>query len=625
MLVVSRSRSRSPRGPSEGGGGADARRPRSRSGSASPELSRELLKRLSAFRERFPVDDRAFDFLEKAPLAALEIVLTDFKPSREGQSDYSALLTNFVRQVRARVDRGVGPPPRRSGAGPPARGGGGRGASGGRGKRGARSRERRPRRHHRRRIRRLRRRADRSSSCGSSDGGDDLGSEGSSTGSRSIRSGSAGSSSSGSSSESVDDEDEVKRVAKARVERAVEDAREEETRRVSAIESDAVRTATDRVAQVMAEADQEMRDKLAEYKAQLQADRQAKIDDATRLAQQEQQDTVRRAREEARDERMRRVRDAENDADDMLKKLREERANKVKARAQRKAEKTEAKKTRKDGKAPPVAKVRERRIKVPRADRSVSPPGGERRHRRRRRRPRPRLDDLSDDLGPSRSRGPGARGRGRGDSRSPSDSRGRSNDDSRDGRRRRSRRGMSPTGPSDRDMQAFRDRYPMDERAFADLTSAPPDVRRRVIGHFKPRREGEADYSALVASFVRSILKARPVPGPRPLVGGSGLREFRDVRDLPRDRDDGGRGGSRGRSRDRGGSLLENFRKRYPMDERAFHVLSNSSTSVQATVISDFRPKREGEDDYSALVMAFARAVQGRSGGGARGGDRDRD
>merc|ERR1719253_664427 len=38
---------------------------------------------LRAFRARYPMDDRAFDFLEQAPAEVQEIVITDFQPRRD--------------------------------------------------------------------------------------------------------------------------------------------------------------------------------------------------------------------------------------------------------------------------------------------------------------------------------------------------------------------------------------------------------------------------------------------------------------------------------------------------------------------------------------------------------------
>merc|ERR1712066_1143869 len=48
-------------------------------------------------------------------------------------------------------------------------------------------------------------------------------------------------------------------------------------------------------------------------------------------------------------------------------------------------------------------------------------------------------------------------------------------------------------------------RYPCDERAQEFLTSSPAEVRARVVQEFRPRKEGDNDYSGAVTSFVRRI------------------------------------------------------------------------------------------------------------------------
>mmetsp|Transcript_55781 Transcript_55781/g.129919 ORF Transcript_55781/g.129919 Transcript_55781/m.129919 type:complete len:355 (+) Transcript_55781:102-1166(+) len=80
---------------------ADRRRSRSRSRQNGGR--RALEQQLQAFRRRYPADDRAFEFLEKSHPKVVEQVLADFAPPRENQEDYSALLTNFIRQVRDRL------------------------------------------------------------------------------------------------------------------------------------------------------------------------------------------------------------------------------------------------------------------------------------------------------------------------------------------------------------------------------------------------------------------------------------------------------------------------------------------------------------------------------------------
>merc|ERR1712151_659878 len=103
-------------------------------------------------------------------------------------------------------------------------------------------------------------------------------------------------------------------------------------------------------------------------------------------------------------------------------------------------------------------------------------------------------------------------------------------------------------GPEASKMKAFRERYPMDDSAWDTLADAPPDVQWAVVAQFKPRREGEDDYSALIASFVRSIMIRRHAPY---------------IEKRPED--------EHYRMTDRKhASMLAAFRSRYPMDERAY-------------------------------------------------------
>merc|ERR1712232_1060652 len=113
-------------------------------------------------------------------------------------------------------------------------------------------------------------------------------------------------------------------------------------------------------------------------------------------------------------------------------------------------------------------------------------------------------------------------------------------------------------------------------------------------------------YSALVSTFLRSIIAKGGGKGGRASSRGRGHAP----------RGDRGGGGT-------GNSSLDAFRDRYPMDDRAFAQLERSSPHIQNLVMQDFRVKREGEADYSALVMAFVRAVQARVSG-PETGDRPR-
>lgn len=182
-------------------------------------------------------------------------------------------------------------------------------------------------------------------------------------------------------------------------------------------------------------------------------------------------------------------------------------------------------------------------------------------------------------------------------------------------RDRGERHGSSRRGAKDSELDDFRERYPMDSRAFGCLSGASAEVQRTVLTRFKPRSEGDDDYSALVMTFVRAIQTR--------LENGTSGRAPppREIR-RQEDRSPASRGGQRS------DSPLSTFRERYPMDERAFSALEQSAPAVRDVVIVDFKPRREGEDDYSALVMAFVRAVQSRVSVGRHrdwSGGRDRD
>ncbi|CAE8606611.1 unnamed protein product, partial [Polarella glacialis] len=127
-------------------------------------------------------------------------------------------------------------------------------------------------------------------------------------------------------------------------------------------------------------------------------------------------------------------------------------------------------------------------------------------------------------------------------------------------------------------LKVFRTRYPMDDRAFDYLEQADASFQETVLTEFAPKREGEADYSAAVTSFIKAV-KNRADGAPR-----------------------SDRKAGRGE-----GWLLEGFRRRYPMDDRAFEFVQGCSAAVQKDVVERFRPRTEGEADYSRLVTSFVR------------------
>eukprot|EP00929_Paragymnodinium_shiwhaense_P012730 TRINITY_DN12040_c0_g1_i3.p7 TRINITY_DN12040_c0_g1~~TRINITY_DN12040_c0_g1_i3.p7 ORF type:complete len:127 (+),score=32.55 TRINITY_DN12040_c0_g1_i3:1390-1770(+) len=122
----------------------------------------------------------------------------------------------------------------------------------------------------------------------------------------------------------------------------------------------------------------------------------------------------------------------------------------------------------------------------------------------------------------------------------------------------------------------------MDERAFDYLENASPDVQEHVIAEFKPRRFGDSDYSGAVTSFVRQVINR--------LAGRFGA--------------------SRGPPTDIQQAMLEAFRMRYPMDDRAWDFLCSSDAEVKRRFLTSFKVTREGESDYSRLVTAFIKNMR---------------
>mmetsp|Transcript_71166 Transcript_71166/g.154676 ORF Transcript_71166/g.154676 Transcript_71166/m.154676 type:complete len:561 (+) Transcript_71166:69-1751(+) len=65
-----------------------------------------------------------------------------------------------------------------------------------------------------------------------------------------------------------------------------------------------------------------------------------------------------------------------------------------------------------------------------------------------------------------------------------------------------------PHGTNPEDLEAFRERYPMDEQAWEYLVTSAPSVQAKVVTEFKPPREGDGNYSALITSFVKTCYLA---------------------------------------------------------------------------------------------------------------------
>jgi len=166
-------------------------------------------------------------------------------------------------------------------------------------------------------------------------------------------------------------------------------------------------------------------------------------------------------------------------------------------------------------------------------------------------------------------------------------------------------------------LDAFLQRYPMDERAFAYLSESSVEVQERVFVSFVPPREDDTDFSAPVTAYTKQLRKhlghgtvggyAAQTPEAHATAVAAGIWESAapphpgsgDIR----------QGASRAGEavRDEQDEALAQFFARYPVDERALDYLATASPSVIDRVMTGFRPKQEGDSDYSALVMTFTK------------------
>merc|ERR1712110_1131497 len=120
--------------------------------------------------------------------------------------------------------------------------------------------------------------------------------------------------------------------------------------------------------------------------------------------------------------------------------------------------------------------------------------------------------------------------------------------------------------------------YPMDQRAFDYLNTAPPEVQERVIGTFKVPGV-QADYSRAITAHVRFCLKQHREQANAPVA-------------LPT-----------GADAEQAMIMFAEFRQKFPMDDRAFTYLLQSTAEVKQRVLSEFRPAQSV--DYSKAVTAF--------------------
>jgi len=146
---------------------------------------------------------------------------------------------------------------------------------------------------------------------------------------------------------------------------------------------------------------------------------------------------------------------------------------------------------------------------------------------------------------------------------------------------------------------SFLTQYPCDERAQDFLTSSPPEVRARVMQEFRPRKEGDSDYSGAVTSFVRRIRQfAEEDQQAASRAGGCG--GFRAAKAVP----------ITAPAVINDAQAIASFLTRYPCDQRAQDFLTSSPLEVRVRVVHEFRPRKEGDSDYSGAVTSFVRRIR---------------
>jgi len=148
------------------------------------------------------------------------------------------------------------------------------------------------------------------------------------------------------------------------------------------------------------------------------------------------------------------------------------------------------------------------------------------------------------------------------------------------------------------DLEGFRRRYPMDDRAFNYLLESPPEVCRQVVETFVPKRANDTDCSAPVIAYAK-LCRSR----------------FAEATGMGANSINGSLQGSMSRGDSQ--ELLAQqsvFCQRFPMDQAAYDFLYDSPLSVISRVHREFRPKREGDSDYSAAVVHFTRSCRRDAG-----------
>lgn len=150
-------------------------------------------------------------------------------------------------------------------------------------------------------------------------------------------------------------------------------------------------------------------------------------------------------------------------------------------------------------------------------------------------------------------------------------------------------------------LDEFFSRFPVDERAYDYFLHSSPDVQDTVLREFQVRKEGESSYAGLFTSFVKKCRMGSlsDSVGRGHLAGSSGQSEH--VLDKVEFEE---------AVQEMESLVLEDFRARFPMDERAFQYLCGSPKEVQDKVRESFVPQRLEDSDFSAAVTAYVKTLR---------------
>eukprot|EP00434_Breviolum_minutum_P034448 symbB.v1.2.030491.t2/scaffold3435.1/size56750/1 len=132
-------------------------------------------------------------------------------------------------------------------------------------------------------------------------------------------------------------------------------------------------------------------------------------------------------------------------------------------------------------------------------------------------------------------------------------------------------------------------------RLQAFRASAPdPHVQDMFMAEFQPPRRGrDNDYSASVTSFLKVVRNKMQYSHP------ISSTVFPPARGLTSEM-----------TGDDADAMLEGFRRRYPMDDKAFDYVYQQNDEIRRKVVNNFKPKFEGEADYSGLITAYVKSCR---------------